>query len=84
MKPAIFLRIAAVLTFIHAVLHTIGGVFGKVPPGPAAIEGWVSQPQYPSPLKQFSSGNWARWPRRTRRACDRSWLHFWSPTPPSP
>jgi hypothetical protein len=37
MKPAIFLRIAAVLTFIHAVLHTIGGVFGKVPPGPAAV-----------------------------------------------
>jgi hypothetical protein len=37
MKPALFLRIAAVLTFIHAVLHTIGGVFGKVGPGPAAI-----------------------------------------------
>lgn len=37
MKPAIFLRIAAVLTFIHAVLHTIGGVFGKVGPGPATV-----------------------------------------------
>jgi uncharacterized membrane protein YjdF len=37
MKPALFLRIASVLTFIHAVLHTIGGVFGKVPPGPAAV-----------------------------------------------
>lgn len=36
-KPALFLRIAAVITFIHAVLHTIGGVFGKVGPGPAAI-----------------------------------------------
>jgi hypothetical protein len=36
-KPALFLRIAAVLTFIHAVLHTIGGVFGKVDPGPATI-----------------------------------------------
>lgn len=35
MKPAIFLRIAAVLTLIHSTLHTIGGVFGKVPPGPA-------------------------------------------------
>ena len=34
MKSVIFLRIAAVLTFIHAVLHTIGGVFGKVAPGP--------------------------------------------------
>jgi len=36
MKPVLFLRIASVLTFIHAVLHTIGGVFGKVGPGPAA------------------------------------------------
>jgi hypothetical protein len=37
MKPTIFLRIAAVLTFIHALLHTIGGVFGKIPLGPASI-----------------------------------------------
>jgi len=37
MKPVLFLRLAAVLTFIHAVLHTIGGVFGKVGPGPAAV-----------------------------------------------
>jgi hypothetical protein len=37
MKPALFLRIASVLTFIHAALHTIGGVFGKVPPGPATV-----------------------------------------------
>lgn len=36
-KPVVFLRIAAVLTFIHAVLHTIGGVFGHVDPGPATI-----------------------------------------------
>jgi len=35
MKATLFLRIAAVITFIHAVLHTIGGVFGKVAPGPA-------------------------------------------------
>jgi hypothetical protein len=34
-KSAVFLRIAAVLTFIHAVLHTIGGVFGKPGAGPA-------------------------------------------------
>jgi hypothetical protein len=33
MKPVIFLRIASVLTFIHAVLHTIGGVFGSAAPG---------------------------------------------------
>jgi hypothetical protein len=36
-RTVLFLRIAAVLTFIHAVMHTIGGVFGKVSPGPAAI-----------------------------------------------
>ncbi|HEY6377012.1 MAG TPA: hypothetical protein VIX90_15945 [Edaphobacter sp.] len=34
MKPVIFLRIASVLTFIHAVLHTIGGVFSSPDPGP--------------------------------------------------
>jgi hypothetical protein len=33
-KPVIFLRIASLLTFIHALLHTIGGVFGKPAPGP--------------------------------------------------
>jgi hypothetical protein len=37
MKPVLFLRIAAVLTSIHAVLHTIGGVFGEAGPGPATI-----------------------------------------------
>jgi hypothetical protein len=36
-KPAVFLRIAAVLTFIHAVLHTVGGVFGRIDPGAATI-----------------------------------------------
>jgi len=35
MKPTIFLRIASVLTLIHSVLHTIGGVFGKPLAGPA-------------------------------------------------
>lgn len=34
MKPALFLRIASVLTLLHAVLHTIGGVFGRPQPGP--------------------------------------------------
>jgi hypothetical protein len=36
-KPVLFLRVASVLTLIHAVLHTIGGVFGKTAPGPAAV-----------------------------------------------
>ena len=36
MKPVVFLRIASVLTFIHSVLHTIGGVFGTPEPGAAA------------------------------------------------
>jgi hypothetical protein len=37
MKPVLALRVASVLAFIHAVLHTVGGVFGKIPPGPATI-----------------------------------------------
>ena len=36
MKPVVFLRIASVLTMIHSVLHTVGGVFGKPSPGLAA------------------------------------------------
>lgn len=37
MRPVVWLRVAAVLVLIHAVLHTIGGVFGAVPPGPASV-----------------------------------------------
>ena len=33
MRSVIFLRIASVLTFVHALLHTIGGVFGSAAPG---------------------------------------------------
>jgi hypothetical protein len=36
-KSVVFLRIASVLTFIHSILHTIGGVFVKAGPGPAQI-----------------------------------------------
>ena len=36
MKPAVYLRIASVLTLIHSVLHTIGGVFSQPEPGIAA------------------------------------------------
>jgi len=36
MRPTVFLRIASVLTLLQSVLHTIGGVFGKPSPGPAA------------------------------------------------
>ena len=36
-KPVVFLRTASVLTLIHAVLHTIGGVFSEADPGPASI-----------------------------------------------
>ena len=35
MKPAVFLRIASLMTLIHSILHTVGGVFGKPAPGPA-------------------------------------------------
>ncbi len=37
MKPVLYLRIASILTLIHAILHTIGGVFGKPPSAQAAI-----------------------------------------------
>jgi hypothetical protein len=37
MKAVIYIRIAAVLTLIHAVLHTIGGVFGSISAGPEAV-----------------------------------------------
>src|SRR5258708_40063520 len=33
MRTVICLRIASVLTLVHAVLHTIGGVFGAPEPG---------------------------------------------------
>jgi hypothetical protein len=33
MRPVLFLRIASVLTLIHAALHTIGGVFGRAASG---------------------------------------------------
>ena len=37
MKPVIYLRIASILVLIHAVMHTIGGVFGKPVNGQAAM-----------------------------------------------
>lgn len=37
MKPVIYLRIASILTLIHAALHTVGGVFGKPSPGVASM-----------------------------------------------
>jgi len=37
MKAKIFLRVAAVLVAVQAVLHTIGGVFGKPAPGPGEV-----------------------------------------------
>jgi hypothetical protein len=41
MKPVVFLRIASVLTLIHAALHTVGGVFGK-PPDASAAATWAT------------------------------------------
>lgn len=37
MKPVTFLRIASVLTLVHSAMHTIGGVFGSTPEGPASV-----------------------------------------------
>ncbi len=36
MKTVLFLRIASVLTLVHSILHTVGGVFGKPANGVAA------------------------------------------------
>ena len=43
MKSVIFLRVASVLTLLHAVLHTVGGVFGQASPGIAAATVAVMQ-----------------------------------------
>ncbi|WP_035347066.1 LIC_13387 family protein [Edaphobacter aggregans] len=37
MRPTPWLRAAAILTLIHAILHTIGGVYGTPAPGPQQI-----------------------------------------------
>lgn len=37
MKATLYLRIASILTLLHAVMHTAGGVFGKPAPGLAAM-----------------------------------------------
>ena len=46
MKPVIFLRVASGLTLLHAVLHTMGGVFGKPAPGLAAATEAVMRANY--------------------------------------
>jgi hypothetical protein len=48
MRPVIFLRIASVLTLIHAVLHTIGGVFGGVPPAALETVAAMKSNQFPA------------------------------------
>lgn len=37
MKAVIYLRIASGVTLVHAILHTVGGVFGKIQPGPQQV-----------------------------------------------
>lgn len=46
MKPAVFLRVASGLTLLHAVLHTVGGVFGKPAPGVGAATDAVMRANY--------------------------------------
>jgi len=47
MKPVLFLRIASVLTLIHAILHTIGGVFGAPSPGVATTVAAMMRSRFP-------------------------------------
>jgi len=37
MRPTLWLRAASIITLIHAILHTIGGVYGTPDPGPQQI-----------------------------------------------
>jgi hypothetical protein len=48
MKSVIFLRIASVLTLVHAALHTIGGVFGKPAPGVATMVAATMRTRFPA------------------------------------
>ena len=48
MKPVLFLRIASVLTLIHALLHTIGGVLGAMPPAALATVEAMKANQFPA------------------------------------
>ena len=43
MKSVVFLRVASALTLLHALLHSVGGVFGKAAPGVAATTVAVMQ-----------------------------------------
>lgn len=43
MKPVLFLRIASVLTFVHAALHGINMIFGKPEPRPQRIAATAMQ-----------------------------------------
>lgn len=47
MRPVLFLRIASALTLIHAILHTIGGVFGKPSPGVATQVAAIMRSRFP-------------------------------------
>ena len=47
MTPTLLLRFASVLAFIHAILHTIGGVFGKPAPGAEGVVSLMQANQYP-------------------------------------
>ena len=84
MKPALLLRIAAVLTFIHAVLHTICGVFGKAGPGPAAAAVQAMKMNEFLLMGHTRSfwdfyrglGLGPRYPLRPRRFCSGNWARW--------
>jgi len=42
-----FLRIASMLTFMHGIMHTIGGVFGKPAPGVATMVAASMRTRFP-------------------------------------
>jgi hypothetical protein len=46
MRPTVFLRIASVVTLVHSVLHTIGGVLSQPEPGIGAATYAVMRANY--------------------------------------
>lgn len=57
MKPVLSLRIASALTFLHAVLHTIGGVLSAPAPG-AQLAAVAAMKANPFPIMGTTRSYW--------------------------
>jgi hypothetical protein len=57
MRPTNWLRAASILTLIHAILHTIGGVFGTPTPG-AGETAYAAMKANTFPMMGFTRSYW--------------------------